>query len=206
MFKKQLAIVCLIGIVLITISFESGRLLEKKLTAQETYKIDQALLSLLMQPTDFNSGDVDWSSYNYSQMLTFPEVGNGVQLGTERAFAGLGGKHPGTQSFFTVEHNILRYTNKKAPQTTELDTYYFGGSNQQTTSPLNLTLDDKSTGFCVIYDYPPAVKCFIESKYDEIISTLSILSSEGFDKDQAASIIFRIIQKFYVRLAHSEFK
>jgi hypothetical protein len=204
MSRKSLTITILTSIILAITSFMSGLLYERWRESKSTLYFDRSLALLLARPTDFEISNGEWSNVAYFQDYVNPSI-NKYRINYGGARSEFRAYYSTTDTILDFVHRIERYKHGEVPQKTFLDETYLSGEVVDNVEILllNLTeLDENSRAFCILSRANKFTICFAESKYNEIVSTISI-SSENANEEQIIDFIKTAIQKFYFRLSKS---
>jgi len=189
-----------------SISFISGIFYERWQESKNTLDIDHSLVVLLARPSDFEIPGGKWVNTSYYQSYYDPTFSNI----DDYKVAGYGrtAYFPATETLLGVDHDIRRYMPDKTPKATRMDEYYRGAKATDGTEIHWLSLkelDKKSRAFCTSSKSSKMIHCYVESKYDEFVSTFSIWA-ENMTEEQVINFIMPAIQKFYDRLSKSSIK
>lgn len=207
MSKKSIAAIFLTSITLIITSFISGLLYERWQESNRTPYIDRSVALLLAKPSDFEITGGEWSNVAYFQDYVNLSI-NPYRINHGGAKSAFRAYYSTTDTILDFVHRIERYKHGEVPQKTFLDETYLSGEAVENVEILLLNLpelDENSAAFCILSRANKFTICFVESKYNEIVSTISI-SSETANEEQIIDFIKTAIQKFYFRLSRSTIK
>lgn len=194
------------SIFLTIISFISGIFYERWQESKNTLDIDHSLVVLLARPSDFEIPNGKWvnrGAYQGYYDPAYTSIDDYKVTGSS-----FSAYFPASKTLLGVSHDISRYMPGKTPKTRRMDEYYRGAKATDSAEIHWLSLkelDKKSRIFCVSYKSSKMINCYVESKYDEIVSTFSVWA-ENMIEEQVVDFIMPAIQMFYDRLSKSPFK